>query len=98
MLAVDGTDRYIYGPLGEPLVRITSGGTSTFIHQDHLGSTRILTNSRVGPVRPAAARRGLRGSTPLVDLLDSAASAHKVQPQQAARRGPGHLLPPDMRS
>jgi RHS repeat-associated protein len=44
LLAVDGGDRYLYGPLGEPIEKITSGGTTTFIHQDHLGSTRILTD------------------------------------------------------
>jgi RHS repeat-associated protein len=44
-LLIDGTDNYIYGPLDEPIERISSTGAPTFIHQDHLGSTRILTDN-----------------------------------------------------
>ena len=44
MLLVDGAERYIYGPLGEPIERITAT-TATYLHQDHLGSTRLLTDA-----------------------------------------------------
>jgi RHS repeat-associated protein len=39
-----GNDYFIYGPGGLPLEQITSGST-TYLHHDQLGSTRILTGS-----------------------------------------------------
>ena len=44
LLLQDGSDDYIYGPLGEPIERINATG-ATYIHQDHLGSTRLLTDT-----------------------------------------------------
>jgi RHS repeat-associated protein len=40
----DGTNAYIYGPGGMVISQIT-GSTTTYLHQDQLGSTRLLTNS-----------------------------------------------------
>lgn len=45
MLLQDGADNYLYGPAGEPTARITSTGTTTWINQDQIGSTRLLTDS-----------------------------------------------------
>ncbi len=39
-----GNDYFIYGPDGLPLEQITSGST-TYLHHDQLGSTRVLTGS-----------------------------------------------------
>jgi YD repeat-containing protein len=39
----DGTNAYIYGPGGMVISQIT-GSTTTYLHQDQLGSTRLLTN------------------------------------------------------
>lgn len=36
--------RYVYGPGGAVIAQIDSGGTALYYHQDHLGSTRVLTN------------------------------------------------------
>lgn len=43
-LLYDGTNYYIYGPEGVPFEQIASG-TATYLHHDHHGSTRVLTNS-----------------------------------------------------
>lgn len=45
-LLVDGNDAYIYGPGGQPTARI-NGTAVTYLHQDHLGSTRLLTDNTV---------------------------------------------------
>ncbi|MGI8809508.1 MAG: RHS repeat-associated core domain-containing protein [Acidimicrobiales bacterium] len=36
--------RYIYGPGGLPIERVSSTGQVTYYHQDQLGSTRVLTD------------------------------------------------------
>jgi RHS repeat-associated protein len=42
----DGTNSYIYGPGGLPIEQINnSTGTSTYLHHDQQGSTRLLTGS-----------------------------------------------------
>jgi len=43
-LLYDGTRYYLYGPDGLPFAQIASE-TPTYLHHDHLGSTRMLTNS-----------------------------------------------------
>ena len=45
LLLTDGTTDYVYGLTGLPIEQITGGGTVTYYHQDHLGSTRMLTSS-----------------------------------------------------
>jgi len=42
----DGTNNYIYGPNGEPVEQVSSGGTVTFLHHDQQGSIRLLTNEK----------------------------------------------------
>src|SRR6185436_18052426 len=44
LLLYDGTNYYLYGPEGVPFEQI-AGETATYLHHDHLGSTRLLTNS-----------------------------------------------------
>jgi len=44
LLLYDGTRYYIYGPDGLPFEQIASE-TATYLHHDHLGSTRLLTNA-----------------------------------------------------
>ncbi len=44
LLIYDGTNYYLYGPDGVPFAQIASE-TPTYLHHDHLGSTRLLTNS-----------------------------------------------------
>jgi RHS repeat-associated protein len=44
-LLSDGDNSYIYGPDGFPVEQISAEGTSTYVHHDQLGSTRILTSS-----------------------------------------------------
>lgn len=39
----DGTNDYIYGPNGTPVEQV-NGSTVTYLQQDQLGSTRVLTN------------------------------------------------------
>jgi RHS repeat-associated protein len=41
----DGANKYVYGPRGAPVEQVGSGGVVTYLHQDQLGSTRVLTNS-----------------------------------------------------
>jgi RHS repeat-associated protein len=43
LLLNDGDDSYIYGPAGQPIEKIL-GDTATYLHQDQLGSTRLLTD------------------------------------------------------
>jgi RHS repeat-associated protein len=43
LLLMDGADAYVYGPGALPIERIT-GTTATYLHQDQLGSTRLLTD------------------------------------------------------
>jgi RHS repeat-associated protein len=45
LLLSDGTNSYIYGPGGLPIEQISSGGTTTYLHHDQQGSTRLLTGS-----------------------------------------------------
>jgi RHS repeat-associated protein len=45
LLLNDGTNSYIYGPDGAPFAQINSEEKVTYLHHDHLGSTRLLTNS-----------------------------------------------------
>ena len=46
LLLSDGTNSYIYGPGGLPIEQINiSTGTTTYLHHDEQGSTRLLTGS-----------------------------------------------------
>jgi RHS repeat-associated protein len=45
LLLSDGTNSYIYGPGGRPIEQISSGGTTSYLHHDQQGSTRLLTGS-----------------------------------------------------
>jgi RHS repeat-associated protein len=45
LLLSDGTNSYIYGPGGQPIAQINGEEKVTYLHHDHLGSTRLLTNS-----------------------------------------------------
>ena len=45
LLLSDGEHRYIYGPTGLAIAQIANDGTTTYLHQDQLGSTRLLTNA-----------------------------------------------------
>ena len=44
-MLTDGSTSYIYGPGGLPVEQISSAGTPTYLLQDQLGSTRLLTSS-----------------------------------------------------
>lgn len=44
LLLYDGTSYYLYGPDGLPFEQIASE-TATYLHHDHLGSTRLITNA-----------------------------------------------------
>ena len=44
LLLYDGTSYYLYGPDGTPFEQIVSE-TATYLHHDHLGSTRLITNA-----------------------------------------------------
>jgi len=44
LLLNDGQTNYLYGPNGAPIEQISAAGTSTYLHVDHLGSIRMLTN------------------------------------------------------
>ncbi len=46
LLIKDGTVSYVYGTNGDPIEQISARGGVFYYHQDHLGSTRMLTNSR----------------------------------------------------
>ncbi len=46
LILSDGTNSYIYGPGGIPVEQINnSTGTTTYLHHDQAGSTRLLTGS-----------------------------------------------------
>jgi len=45
LLLSDGSSSYVYGLGGSPVEQISSSGTVTYLHQDQLGSTRLLTDS-----------------------------------------------------
>jgi RHS repeat-associated protein len=45
LLLSDGTNSYIYGPENLPVEQISSGGTTSYLHHDQQGSTRLLTGS-----------------------------------------------------
>ena len=45
LLLQDGATSYVTGLGGLPLEQITSSGTTSYYHQDRLGSTRAITNS-----------------------------------------------------
>ena len=49
LLLSDGTYSFVYGPGGIPIEQIDASGNPTYLSQDQLGSTRLLTNS-VGAV------------------------------------------------
>ncbi|HEX6752399.1 MAG TPA: RHS repeat-associated core domain-containing protein [Solirubrobacterales bacterium] len=44
LLLYDGTSYYLYGPDGLPFEQIASE-TATYLHHDHIGSTRLITNA-----------------------------------------------------
>lgn len=44
-LLSDGQYSYLYGPLGEPIMQISSGEEPSYLHRDQIGSTRVLTDS-----------------------------------------------------
>jgi RHS repeat-associated protein len=44
LITDDGTNAYIYGP-GGMLIEQVNGTTATYVHQDQLGSTRLLTDA-----------------------------------------------------
>jgi len=41
----NGAYSFIYGPEGLPVEQISSGGTTSYLHHDQQGSTRLLTGS-----------------------------------------------------
>jgi len=45
LLIQDAGTQFVYGPSGLPIEQINSSGTATFLHQDQLGSTRLLTDA-----------------------------------------------------
>ena len=45
LLLSDTTNSYIYGPGGLAIEQIDASGNLTYLHQDQLGSTRLLTDS-----------------------------------------------------
>ena len=49
-LLADGANSYIYGPGGVAIEQVDGSGNVTYLHQDQLGSTRLLTNSSGGVV------------------------------------------------
>jgi RHS repeat-associated protein len=44
LLLQDGNTEYIYGPQGSAIEQISPSGTATYLHQDQLGSTRLITD------------------------------------------------------
>ncbi|MGH2863252.1 MAG: RHS repeat-associated core domain-containing protein [Solirubrobacteraceae bacterium] len=44
-LLTDGSTNYIYGPDGEAVEQIASDGTVSYLHQDQIGTTRLITDS-----------------------------------------------------
>ena len=45
LLLTDGSTNYVYGPGGRPVEQIDGSGNVVYLHQDQLGSTRLLTDS-----------------------------------------------------
>jgi RHS repeat-associated protein len=45
LLLNDGDASYLYGPGGAPVAQINSDGTTTYLHADQLGSTRLITGA-----------------------------------------------------
>lgn len=45
LLAREGTDNYLYDPLGQPIARINDTGTTRYLHADQIGSTRKITDT-----------------------------------------------------
>jgi RHS repeat-associated protein len=45
LLLTDGGTNYVYGPGRRPLEQIDASGNVLYLHQDQLGSTRVLTDS-----------------------------------------------------
>ncbi len=45
LLLQDGNTELIYGPQGSPIEQISPSGIPTYLHQDQLGSTRLITDS-----------------------------------------------------
>ena len=45
LLLSDDDHQYIYGPTGAVIAQIATNGTTTYLHQDQLGSTRLLTDA-----------------------------------------------------
>jgi RHS repeat-associated protein len=45
LLLTDGQTNYIYGPDAQPLEQIAADDTTTYLHHDLLGSTRLITSS-----------------------------------------------------
>src|SRR5207245_11811711 len=41
----DGSTNHLSGPRGLPIERVDASGNATFFHHDHLGSTRLLTDT-----------------------------------------------------
>lgn len=81
----DGTNSYIYGPGGMPIEQV-NGSAVTYLHQDQLGSTRVLTDQNrnvvgtytYGAYGTTTAHTGT-GSTPLQyagQYLDSESSMY----------------------
>jgi RHS repeat-associated protein len=44
LLLTDGSKNWIYGPAGLPVEQIDGAGNISYLHQDQLGSTRLLTD------------------------------------------------------
>lgn len=45
VLLTDGHTNYIYGPDSLPVEQIAADGTTTYLHHDQIGSTRLITDS-----------------------------------------------------
>jgi len=45
LILTDGASYYLYGPSGTPYAQITTGGVTTYLHTDQLGSVRMITSS-----------------------------------------------------
>jgi RHS repeat-associated protein len=45
VLLTDGASQYVYGPGDAPIEQVSADGTPTYLHGDHLGSVRLLTDA-----------------------------------------------------
>ena len=45
LVLTDGDASYLYGPGGAPIAQIKTDGTTTYLHADQLGSTRLITGA-----------------------------------------------------